>query len=559
MFIVLGVGLFNLQLLGGAKFRDLSNRNCIRLIPQNGCRGRILDREGNIIVDSKLSYDVAILPQDLKDCDGLLLSVSRILGADASQINKKFKNGYTAPSIPVPIAKNIELKKAIALEERKSELAGVIVQPNPLRNYPYGRLASHVVGYIAEIDRWRLTRLIDYGYKTKDLVGFGGVEEQFDYYLRQEEGGLSMEVDHRGSFVRVLGFRPPINGKDIQLTLNLKIQKIAEENLKDRTGCVVLMEPATGEVIAMASAPDFSPAVFTERINPAINSLCRDPDAPLFNRAISAAYPAGSVFKMIVATAALETKKITTHTSFVCTGSIMVGRGKFDCWNTHGQQELRQAISHSCNVFFYRTGLLTGSEAIHDYALKFGLGHTSGFQLPNEVAGTVPSPFWRKVNRFKNWYDGDTANFSIGQGDLLVTPLQMTRVMAVFANGGNLVNPYIVKAIDGKDISVYQQKSTRVDLKGSTIGSIREGLRGVVADASGTASILSDLPVQVAGKTGTAQAPPGQPHGWFLGFFPYQKPKYVICVFLERGGAGYYASQVAKQIIGQMAAEGLIN
>ncbi|MBM3249236.1 MAG: penicillin-binding protein 2 [Candidatus Omnitrophica bacterium] len=559
LFAVLAAGMFNLQLLGGAKYRDLSNRNSIRLIPQKGCRGLILDCEGNRIAGSRLSYDVSVLPQGVKDRDGIFSALSRVLGTDAGAIAKKFKNGYTVPSVPVLIARNIELKKAIALEERKSELPGVIVQPSPLRDYPHGRLASHVLGYIGEIDRWRLTRLTDYGYKTKDLVGFGGVEERLDYYLREEEGGLSMEVDHRGRSVRILGLRPPVNGKDVKLTLNLKIQKIVEESLKDKTGCAILMSPLTGEVIAMASVPDYSPAVFTERQNQEIARLVRDLDAPLVNRAISGVYPAGSVFKVIVAAAGLETKKISAHTTFVCTGSTMVGSGRFNCWSTHGRQDLRQAITHSCNVYFYRSGLLAGPEAIHDYALQFGLGHTCGFELPNEAAGSVPSPFWRKVNRFKSWYDGDTANLSIGQGDLLVTPLQITRAMAVFANGGFLVTPYIIKEIDGKDVSASQQKSVRLNLKDSNLESIRQGLKGVVAEAAGTASILSELPVQVAGKTGTAQAPPGAPHGWFTGFFPYKKPKYVICVFLERGGAGYYASQVAKQIIARMAAEGLIN
>ncbi|MDD5167161.1 MAG: penicillin-binding transpeptidase domain-containing protein, partial [Candidatus Omnitrophica bacterium] len=456
------------------------------------------------------------------------------------------------------IAKNIEVNKAIALEELKTSLAGIIIQLQPLRNYPYRSLGAHVIGYLGEIDRWRLTKLEDYGYMTKDIVGFGGVEEKYDYYLRQEEGGLSVEVDSRGRLVRVLGFRPPRNGKDMQLTLNLQIQKIAEEKLANRKGAVVIMEPYSGAIIAMASAPVFNPAAFVNKSGESISNIFNDRDAPLVNRAISAVYPAGSVFKPIVAAAALEAGKINLSTSFLCQGSTFVGKQEFKCWETHGWQNLTAAIAHSCNVFFYKTGLLVGAQSIHDYAIKFGLARPTAFELPYEAGGFIPSPLWRKINKFKNWFDGDTANLSIGQGDVSVTPLQMARVMAVFANGGYLVTPYIVKAIDGQDVSSYHRRVARCPVKASTINYIREGMRGVVSDPKGTGNVLSSLTVSVAGKTGTAQAPPGQAHAWFTGFFPYKNPKFVICVFLERGGPGYYSSVIAKQIIEALIAEGLM-
>jgi len=236
----------------------------------------------------------------------------------------------------------------------------------------------------------------------------------------------------------------------------------------------------------------------------------------------------------------------------------MVGRKEFACWSTHGPQSIISAIAHSCNVFFYKTGLLIGAQAMHDYSLKFGLAHKTQIELPYESAGFIPSPLWRKIYKFKNWFDGDTANMAIGQGDVLVTPLQMTRMMAVFANKGRLVTPYIVKTIDGQDVSRQQKRITEFSLKKSTIDYISKGLRQVVQDPAGTANVMSDLTVPVAGKTGTAQAPPGQAHAWFVGFFPYQNPKFVMCVFLEHGGPGYYSSVLAKEIIIEMAKEGLI-
>lgn len=562
IFLALFLSLFNLQVIHGNRFKQLSEKNCIRLIPQEGSRGRILDREGRLIVGSVISYDVMILPQEinaLADKDKLLTLVSKTLGLDLDNLKNIFKANYPAGSLmPVIIAKNIDVKKAIALEELKTDFPDLIIQPHPQRYYPYDRLASHVIGYLSQIDRWRLTKLQDYGYRQRDYVGFGGIEEKYDYYLRQEEGGFSVEVDHRGRQIRVVGFRPPVSGKDIQLTLDLEIQKVVEDNFNDRKGCIVIMEPYSGEVLALVSSPNFNPSVFVKQATSSIRNLFGDPEAPLINRATSGAYPAGSVFKLVVAAAALETGKVNLNTTFVCPGNTYVGRQEFSCWNTHNQQNLIGAIANSCNVFFYKTGLLVGAQNIHDYALKFGFAKPTGIDLPYEESGFLPSPLWKKVYRFQNWFDGDTANFAIGQGDLLVTPLQLLRLMGVFANRGNLVTPYIIKTIDAKDVSVAKRKSYRVPIKQDTLDYIREGLRQVVARTGATANILADLPVAVAGKTGTAQVACRHSHGWFVGFFPFNKPRFVICVFLENSGPGHYASVLTKQIIKAMLENGII-
>ncbi|MFH0855698.1 MAG: penicillin-binding protein 2 [Candidatus Omnitrophota bacterium] len=557
-FVFIILGLLNLEVIHGRTYQELGNKNCVRLVPQNGSRGAILDRAGNIIADNKLSYDLMVLPQDAPQQEKIILNASKILGKSVKELKDAYRLNFISSSLPVTLARNISVREAISLAELKVDLPAIIIQPNPLRHYPNGKLAVHVLGYVSEIDRWRLTKLEDYGYKTKDIVGFGGVEEKYDYYLRQEEGGFSFEVDHRGNFIRTLGFKPPVNGRDIQLSLNIKIQKLAEDSLSDKAGAVIIMGPYTGEIFAMASSPGFDPAVFAEKNNDGISRVFNAPGSSLINRAISSSYPAGSVFKVIVGAAGLETKKINQNTSFLCQGSTRIGNREFKCWNTHGIQNLAGALVHSCDVFFYRTGLLTGAQSIYDYALKFGLSKTTAFELPYEEPGFIPSPLWRKLNKFRNWYDGDTANLSIGQGDVLVTPLQIARIMAVFANGGYLVHPYIVKAINGKDISFYQEKSEKLSLRKETIACIAEGLRRVVSEPAGTGNVLSGLAVSVAGKTSTAQAFPGQPHAWFSGFFPYKNPKFVICVFLEHGGPGYASCLVAKQIIEAMINEGLI-
>ncbi len=563
VFIFLSSVLFSFQFVRAKKYREQSDKNCLRLVPQEGCRGRILDSEGSVIADSKLSYDVMFFPQGESNFNKVLANVSGILELKLKASKSADKFVRVASSMPVTIAKNIGIKKAIALEEMKLENPGLIVLPVPVRRYPNERLACHIIGYLGEIDHWRLTKLEDYGYKTKDIVGFGGIEEKYDYYLRQEEGGLLSEVDHRGRFTRVLGFRQPVNGKDIQLTINLKLQKIAEDALSCKKGSVVVMEPYTGEILAMASYPNFSPGAFADKNASSIPVFLNDLDSPLLNRVISGAYPAGSLFKLIVATAGLETRKINPSTISICQGSMLIGKKEFNCWGTHNQQNLHLAIAHSCNVFFYRAGLILGPQIIYDYAVKFGLSKSVSFDLCYETSGFVPSPLRRKINQFsrfrrENWYDGDTANLSIGQGDVLVTPLQMACMMAVFANKGYLVRPYITKAIDGSETGVFQKKAVCLSLRESTIDEIRRGLREVVSDPDGTANVLSTLAVSVGGKTGTAQAPPGTSHAWFAGFFPFENPKYVICVFLERGGHGYYSALVAKQIIEKMLEEGLV-
>lgn len=559
IFLLLFLYIFNLTVIQADKYRNLSDKNCIRLLAQQGSRGNIFDRKGKVIVGSELSYEVLVMPQDERGLEEVFLGLARILATGANELRRSYKNNFVAAYVPVVVASKIDIKKAIALEELKSELGGFTIQPRPLRHYPYARLACHVIGYLGQIDHWRLTKLEDYGYKTKDMVGFGGIEEKYDYYLRQQEGGLSVEVDHRGRMMRVLGFRPPQNGKDIQLTLDLEIQKLAEEALLDRKGSIVILDPRSGEIIAMANSPNFSPLAFIKNAGSArLENIFNNPQAPLVNRAISGVYPPASVFKLIVAAAGLETGKINISVTFPCDGGIYIGKRKFSCWDSHDRQNIRRAIIHSCNSFFYRTGIILGPETIHEYALKFGLARPTGIELPYEAAGFLPHPLWRRVYKLQKWFEGDTANFSIGQGDALVTPIQLCRMLAVFANRGFLVSPYIVKAIDSQDASYYKKRLTKVPIKESTINYIRSALRDTVLEPKGTANALASLTVGVAGKTGTAQVPRGLPHSWFSGFFPFKDPKFAICVLLESGGSGTAACVVARQIIQGMIDQGLI-
>ncbi|MCM8795508.1 MAG: penicillin-binding protein 2 [Candidatus Omnitrophica bacterium] len=559
IFLFLGSNLLYLEIFRGREFRHKSFKNRIRLLPQEGCRGKILDRNNHPIVDNELSYDVFILPQDSSaQTQKLLQEISRVLQRPIQDLNIALKSQFVAPFAPILLVNDIEIRQAIMLEELKTDFPGIIVQTRVKRHYPFGRLASHLIGYLGEIDPWRLKKLADYGYKSKDIVGFSGIEEKYDYYLRQEEGGLSIEVDHRGRFVRVVGYRPPKNGKDIQLTIDLRLQKIVEEIMRDRIGSVIIMEPGQGEILAMASFPNFNPAIFIKKSNSLLKDILHHPEAPLLNRAISGTYPAGSIFKLVVAIAALETEKLDLKRRFFCSGKMQIGKQEFSCWDVHNDENLQEAISHSCNIFFYHTGLLLGGQLIHDWGLQLGFYKPTGIDLPYEASGFVPSPLWRSLFRLRNWSAGDTANLSIGQAELLVTPLQVCRMMAILANQGKLVTPHVVKSIAGKEILWPEKRIIGIHLKKKTLDYLRQGLRRVVMDKDGTAHNLSSLSVSVAGKTGTAQVAAGAPHGWFAGFFPYKDPKFVLCVFLEHGGSGYAASSLAKQIIEKMLQEGLI-
>lgn len=551
------LGLFYIQILKAPRYIKLSESNRVRIIPQPGSRGKILDRHGMIIVDNYLSYDIAILPSETKDVDKMLKKLAELLDVSFEAISSRYKRDLVSTSLPVTLLDNIERNKAVMVEELKSDLPGVFLQVVPKRRYPHQRLAAHVLGYLGEIDHWRLTKLKDYGYKTKDIVGYTGIEEKYDYYLRPQEGGLQVEVDHQNRIVRILGFRPPTNGRDIQLTLDLEIQKIAGQCLKGKKGAVIILEPNTGEVLAMTSFPDFNPEWFIKRPLELKETLS-DPDAPLLNRCISGVYPPGSVFKVITAIAALQEKKIDIKKRFYCNSSIKIGNRKFACWDKHESTNLVEAIRYSCNVFFYRTGLLLTGRKLSEYASRFNLGKTSSVDLPEEASGYLSSPLRKRLNRFQSWFDGDTANLSIGQGDLTVTPIQIARVFAAFANLGKLVRPYLVKAIEAEDVSGYQQRNIPLSLKKEFFEIVKSGLVQAVEESDGTASIVRGCGVRVAGKTGTAQVTNRQSHAWFSGYFPVDNPKFVITVILEHSGSSINACIVARDIIRGMKDAGLL-
>ncbi len=560
MFLILSAGLFYTQVFRYARYADLSRNNRVRLIPIEGQRGRIFDRHGTLLVSNRSSFDVVVIPQELEDSTRTLSRLGAILGIPAQQVYKKVEKNFTAPFAPIAIKEDADKKTAIVVEGESAHLPGIMVNVVPKREYKFNEEGSHVFGYLGEIGRGELERLKGYGYQIKDLVGKSGLEKIYDSYLRGEEGGIQLEVNNRGYFVKPLGRKESSCGKDLYLTVDIKLQDFIEKLLDGKNAACAVMIPDTGEILALVSKPDFDPDVFINKEKDAQRAaLLKNPDKPMLNRVVSGLYPPGSVFKPVVAIAALEKKKITSYTTFSCSGKYYLGKAVFNCWDEegHGSQTISEGLKNSCNIFFYQTGRAVGVDDIYNYAMKFGFGMPTGIDLPEESAGLVPNKMWKRLARKEGWFEGDTVNFSIGQGYLLVTPLQVLRMAAAIANGGTLVQPYLVKKIENVEITPAGNKEIGISKK--TIEIIKMGLRRVVEDETGTGRRARAEGVIIAGKTGTAQNPNGPSHAWFAGFAPVDKPKIALVVFIEHGGkGGLEAAEGAGKIFAEAKNLGLL-
>lgn len=554
-FLFLIISLAYFQIIRGPDYFQLSQNNRIKLVRLSAPRGLIYDRRMRVLAGQRLVFNVALLPQEMKDIQRTLRKLSPILDIPEEQLREQFRKNSSAPFIPVVVAWDISKDRAIALECRESDIPGLVVQAEPLRDYRYGASLAHILGYLGSISEDELRRFKEYGLRIRDLVGRSGIEEEYDHYLRGQAGGKQVEVDNRGYKVNVLGMREPQKGKDLYLTIDIQLQKYIDSLLEEKMGACIVMDVENGDILSMVSKPTFDPNLFIAAFNrkPAasrrIKELLSSEQAALVNRAISGAYSPGSTFKIAVATAALETDKIGLEDSFNCLSSLKVGRREFFCWNLdgHGWQNLTQAITHSCNVFFYKLGLALGPDRIALIARKFGLGSATGIDLPYESIGLVPSKSWKLKQMKERWYDGETANFSIGQGYLLVTPLQMAQMISAVANGGYLIRPHILKRIEERDFSVSRKK---LSFKKETLEILKEGMRQVIDEEEGTGRKAKIFGVQWAAKTGTAQSSRELAHGWFGGFYPFKTPRISVLVFLEYGGSGGEAPAIiAKEII----------
>ncbi len=543
LFAVIMLGLIQTQIIQNDYYYSLSTNNRIRVIPLQEHRGRILDRNGAIIAGNRISFDLLIIPQEIKDKDGLFEYLGKTLGREKEELVKSYQKKMLAPFTPVEIAKDISRNQAIVLEENRFRFPGMIIQTSAKRFYPFGNVNAHLLGYVGKIDQSRITELKDYGYTMQSIIGYSGIEEYYDRYLKGENGGLQIEVNNRGQQVRVLGLKESINGQDIQLTVDNRLQKAAAELLRDKKGAVIVMDLDSGEVLGLVSAPSFEPNNFVS--GKGVSEFFQNPNKPLLNRAIQGQYPPGSVFKIITAITALENHKITPQTSFTCTGAYQLGRRSFHCMHEHGLQDFWQGIAHSCNVYFFNVGAIVGPEAMTKYARMLGLGSLTHIDLPHEESGFIPG------QPQKRWYKGDALNMAIGQGEILATPLQLLKMLSYVVSDGNEIAPHILKAVNS--VAVEQKLITRnpnVHIDNSNLNTLRKGLKEVVKSESGTARQLDIEGLSVLGKTGTAQAPGGKSaHAWFVGLCSSEKKRIVFCIFIENGVSSYYACQLAKDLL----------
>jgi penicillin-binding protein 2 len=560
-FVVIVGQLWYLQVLEGGRFLDASDKNRIRIRPVAAPRGILFDRQGLPLVDNRPAFTLSLIPREL---DGDVERRDAVLGRVASLLRLPYEELREAVSRvppdslgPVRVRRGLTIEDVAKVEEWKLELPGVIVEVEPQRAYPTSRFAAHLLGYVREAseEQFRQGR-----YRRGDMVGQSGLERLLDEHLRGRDGGEQIEVDAMGRSIRLIRETEPEAGAQVVTTVDRRIQEAAERAFEGHAGAVVVMDPRNGDVLAMASSPAFEIDRFTGTMDRAAwQRIVQDPSHPLLNRAIQAQYAPGSVFKIVVAAAGLQEGTLVPMDRVYCTGEFHLGGVTFKDWKDggHGSVDLHRAIVQSCNVYFYQAGLKVGGGVIARYATAFGFGQPTGIDLSGEKPGLIPQP--KRDRRGRGWHAGETVNMSIGQGAVLVTPLQVARFMSAVANGGVLWKPRLVQRIERPDRGVVWSDPGRVmghvELSPMVWEFLRRSLWSVVNEG-GTGAAARIPGLDVAGKTGTAQtiaksrADKGQDHAWFAAFAPANDPEVVVVVLAEGGGkGGQVAAPIARKIL----------
>jgi len=544
-----GSRLAYLQLVRGDENRQLAENNRIRLLPKRPARGSLLDRNGRLLAGNRLSHSVTLWPIALPKSQWpeVIRRLSTLLNIPAEDIQTKLEQAGYSSLEAVSIARGISPAQATALAEYSAELPAVRLEAEAVRSYPNGDLAAHVLGYTGELTQDELQERQDDGYRLGDVVGRMGAEAAFEADLRGQWGGQQVEIDSSGRVLRVLGDKPAISGQDVQLTLDLEIQRAAEQALGDQIGAIVAMDPNNGAVLAMVSRPAFDPNIFSTRITEAQWRQLQSASYPFLNRALRA-YPPASTFKIVTTSAALESGRYSAGTVLPTYPYVEVGGRKFWDWNKAGFGPLgfTGAMAMSSDTFFYQIAMGIKQAPLVEWTRRYGFGQKTGIEIgADESAGLVPDNEWKVDNVGHEWSIGDTINMSIGQGFLQATPLQVAVMFAIAANGGYRVTPHLLQ----------EQEDTRdwrdpIDLSPTTLDILQQGLRRVIT--SGTARALNDpnLP-PLAGKTGTAEAPPGKSHAWFGGYMPADNPDILVVAFAEHSGGGgsAVAAPMVKQVL----------
>jgi penicillin-binding protein 2 len=555
-FFCIFIRLFYIQILNYPYYRNLSDVNSLRLIPEKAPRGIITDRNGEILATNRPTYSLFLVPAEVQAYGPTLVKLSQILGEPLSDMELLVESRReTRRFEPIRLRTHLDPVLISQIEENLVHLPGIYIQMEPERYYPHGELASHVLGYIGEISEQQLGRLKDDGYHEGDWVGQKGVERTYDNVLRGENGGVEVEVDASGVQRRTLAYKNPIQGQPLMLSIDYKVQKLAEELMGDNIGAIIVTDPRSGEILAMVSTPNYDPNQFVSGISfKDWNKLIKDKTFPLENRAIQGQYPPGSIFKLITALAALEDHVIDYSKVFLCRGIFWYKTWPYRCWRTsgHGWVNLQTAIIESCDIFFYQLGLEVKIDQIYRVARMMGLGSKTGVDLDSEVSGLVPNPKWKESTQHTPWFPGNTIQMSIGQGYLLTTPLQMLDMDSAIAMNGKIFKPHLLyRVVDQKTgRAIYDQAPEllgQTTLNPEHLSFIQNCMEKVISSDRGTGKKARIPGVRVAGKTGTSENPHGDNHAWFTAYAPAEDPRVAVIVLVENGGEGGIVSAPIAQ------------
>lgn len=563
---VLAIRVWDLQIHEGAYYHDLAVNNRTRSVILEPARGLIYDRNGFLLANNTPSFNLYITLEDVRDREAVINGLVRLIGLDEARLRKQMSERGSR-LIPRKIKGGLTLREAALVESHRLDFPGVSVQAESQRNYPHGQTAAHVVGYVGEISGDQLDRATDDDLHQGSIVGQYGVEKSYDSYLRGHTGAKTIEVDALGHEKQMVAAQRPEAGDDVYLTLDIRLQQLAEELLGQEFGAIVALDPTSGEVLALASKPGFDPNILSRDLSTRQwDEILRNEGRPLTNRATQGQYPPGSTFKLVMAAAALETRAVTPETRIRCTGGYQFGKRLFKDWKPggHGPMAIEQAIVHSCDVFFYTVGQRMGIDMIASFATQFGLGRETGIELPSERAGIVPSTAWKARVRHEPWWPGETVSASIGQGYVSVTPLQMAHLTATLGNGGSVFRPRLIRGITERSTGVYHElplvEEGRLSIKPETLLLIQRAMAGVVTH--GTATRAKSTLVSIAGKTGTAQTvalrvgpeesipKKLRDHAWFVSYAPVEAANIAVAVLVEHmGHGGTAAAPLARQLI----------
>lgn len=544
-----------LQIYQGEYYAGLADGNRIRIVPAMAPRGTFYDRNGELLVTNRPGFSVSLLPLTAPISDDVIERLSNLLKVPTEDIKKKIA-GHSGFD-PIRIKTDVTPDIVSIIEEQKSSYPGVVIEVTPIRDYILKQEGAHTFGYVSEINDTELEKMKDQGYKSGDIIGKFGLEKVYDKELRGENGGQQVEVDVSGKPVQILGRKEPVPGDDLELTIDIKLQQAAEKAVDDQltqigahAAAAVVMNPQTGEILAMVSRPAFDPNLFAHGISSKDwNQLNNNPYHPMDNKTITGEYPPGSTFKIVTGTAALTEGVVTPDEQIFDSGHHwIIPKGNAD-GEALGWLNFRTALAHSDNVYFYEMGNRLGIDRLEKYARMFGLGQKTGIDLPYEATGLVANRRYKEKNFDDGeWYLSETFDAAIGQGFNLVTPLQAAMVMGEIAADGKRYKPHVVNRIlapDGSVVKEFQPELlSQLDVPEEDIKLVQDGLHDVTKYGT-AASSFRGFTVDIAGKTGTAENSQGRDHGWFVAYGPFDNPNIVVAVIVENGG---YGSQSAVPI-----------